>query len=55
VSFISAHLDWMVLVIATLSIVPVAASAMRAMLARRTAAAAADRADCEAPQLDRRS
>jgi membrane-associated protein len=55
VSFISAHLDWMVLVIATLSIVPVAASAMRAMLARRTTATAADGADCEAPQLDRRS
>jgi membrane-associated protein len=55
VSFISAHLDWMVLLIATLSIVPVAASAMRAMLARRTAAAVADETDCEAPQLDRRS
>jgi membrane-associated protein len=51
VPFISTHLDWMVLLIATLSIVPVAASAMRAMFARR----AADGADCEAPQLDRRS
>jgi membrane-associated protein len=51
VSFISAHLDWMVLLIATMSIVPVAASGMRAMFTRR----AADEADCEAPQLDRRS
>nr|WP_319450166.1 MULTISPECIES: VTT domain-containing protein [unclassified Mycobacterium] len=55
VSFISAHLDWMVLLIATLSIVPVAASAMRAMFARRAAATSADEADCEASQLDRRS
>jgi membrane-associated protein len=55
VSFISAHLDWMVLLIATLSIVPVAASALRAMFARRTAATPVYEADCEAPQLDRRS
>jgi membrane-associated protein len=52
VSFISAHLDLMVVSIATLSIVPVAASALRAMVAGRRAAGAADR---EALQLDRRS
>jgi membrane-associated protein len=55
VSFISAHVDWMVLLIATLSIVPVAASAIRAMVARRVATAPATEPDCEAPQLDRRS
>jgi hypothetical protein len=55
VSFISAHLDWMVVVIAVLSTVPVAASAIRAMVARRVLPAATDEADCEAPQLDHRS
>jgi membrane-associated protein len=55
VSFIGAHLDWMVLLIATLSIVPVAAAAIRAMFARRAAAASSDEADCEARQLDRSS
>jgi membrane-associated protein len=55
VSFISAHLDWMVLLIATLSILPVAASAIRAMFAPSAATAVSDDADCEAPQPDRRS
>jgi membrane-associated protein len=35
VSLISAHLDWMVLVIAVLSIAPVAVSAIRALVNRR--------------------
>jgi membrane-associated protein len=54
VSFVGAHLDWMVVVIATVSIVPVAASGVRAMVGRR-AAVAPDELDCDAPQLDRRS
>jgi membrane-associated protein len=55
VSFVSAHLDWMVVVIAVLSTLPVAVSAIRAMVAPRVVPAATDGADCEAPQLDRRS
>lgn len=39
VSFVSAHLDWMVVVIAVLSMAPVAVSAVRAMVPRRPVAA----------------
>ncbi len=39
VSFVSAHLDWMVVAIAVLSMAPVAVSAVRAMVPRRPVAA----------------